>query len=103
MDKIDLSQFVVLFPTLAAGLLGFFIRDWFASNKKKNDKVDDHVTELAKIKMTVETIRDTVNRIEASVERLEDKREKQTEDFIKVKSQVDAAWRAIDKIQQREM
>jgi hypothetical protein len=103
LSKIDLSEFVIAFPIMAAGVLGFFLSRWFQDNDRKNDKVTDHVTELATIKMTVIQIRDTVGRIEATVKMLDEKRESHREEFIKVRSQVDAAWKAIDKIQQRTL
>ena len=99
MENVDLTNFVILFPTIAAGLLGWFLNRWISAQDKKNDKVDKHAMELASIKSNVEQIRDIVNRIEAAVERLEDRREKNQEEFIKVKSSVEAAWRAIDRIQ----
>jgi len=103
MDQIDLSQFVIAFPMMAAGLLGWFLNRWISDNDKKNEKVSDHATELAMIKANVIQIRDAVNRIESTVKMLDEKRESHREEFIKVRSQVDAAWRAIDKIQQRSM
>lgn len=99
MNNIDFTNFVVIFPTIAAGILGWFLNRWISAQDKKNDKVEHHALELSNIKMNVEQIRDIVNRIEASIERMESKRERHAEDFIKVKSQVEAAWRAIDRLQ----
>lgn len=99
MNEIDFTKFVILFPTIAAGLLGWFLNRWISNQDKKNEKVDSHAVELSSMKLTIEQIRDAVNRIEAAVERMEDKRERHQEEFIKVKSQVEAAWKAIDRLQ----
>lgn len=96
----DLTDIVKLFPALAAGIIAWFLSRWIQNNDKKNEDIDDHKTEFATIRASLEAIRDTVNRIEASVERLEDKREKHQEEFYKVRSQVDAAWKAIDRLQE---
>lgn len=98
MDKINLTDAVVLFPTIAAGIIGFFVNRWITHNDKNNDKVVGHEKELVSMKSTLDTVRDSLVRIEGAIERLESKREGQREEFIKLKSSVEAAWKTIDKI-----
>lgn len=95
--EIDPSTIVSMLGSGGAGaLILWFAQRFINNNDKKNEQVDEHKISLATLKLDLDVIKQTLARIEGSVDRLEDRREKQREEFIKVKSSLDAAWRAID-------
>lgn len=95
--EIDPSSIVTMLGSGSAGaLILWFAQRFINKNDKKHDEVDEHRISLATLKMDLDVIKQTLARIEAAVDRLEDRREKHREEFLKVKSSVDAAWRAID-------
>lgn len=82
----------VLVQAIPAPALVVIAGIWMREKLTKIDKLTDVISKL-------DSINEKLVRLESNVERLENKREVEREEFIHVKSKVDAAWRAIDKLQ----
>ena len=104
MTEFEPSQIVSILGSGGAGaLILWFAQRFIHTNDKKNEQLDGVMQELSIVKIHLEQIRDAVARIEGSQERTEARREREREDFIRVKAQVDAAWKAIDTIKSKEL
>lgn len=103
MSELDTSQIVSILGSGGAGaLILWFTQRFINTNDKKNAQIDEFMHEVHIVKIHVEQIKNSVQRIESLQERNENKREREREEFIQVKAKVDAAWKTIESFKAKE-